>query len=518
MPAQRDAGTQKRRPQPDSRRFARYVSAVRPSFSSIPLLLIALAAACDRSPARDVSSTQSGGPVSVGYAGPQALVLRVPRNGGTPVVDAYPRVDSAVWRSTDPAPIPARVLAFDDENGNVAYVDTKGRPVLLELRLGAITVASAKKLRGLTSADGRAIYGIGSTGDVVRITATDEWTFKPPQAANAVFPQADGAAFIAVGTGANTHLIKVFPPEKKVLEDVPFPSATRIARTQLGDVLYLAVDSGLSVLRTRTLEWAAPIHFDEPISVMAPTPSGDRMFVLTDSRTRISVVDRYRDRVSGTFELPGRASDLRVDPFGRYLLARAESGDSIWVVAIGTQRVIGGIQAAWRNDLPFVGYDGAVAVASGADVLLYDGETLRVRARIRGGAGDYWYPFMWDGFRPRSASLDEPVRFDSIALDTLSRDTTALRDSSASAPVATDSAVAAPAGFTVSFAAFLAEDRANELAAAIRVGGDTARVVTSTRDGSTIYRVILGPYPSKEQAESVGRASGHSYWVYQGTP
>lgn len=493
---------------------------MRPSFSSIPLLLLALAAGCDRSSARNVSSTQSGGPVAGGYAGPEALVLRLPRKGGAPIVNAYPRVDSSVWRSADPAPTPARVLAFDDENGNVAYVDTKGRPVLLELRLGTITVASTKKLRDLTSADGRAIFGIGTAGDVVRITATDEWTFKPPQPASAVFPQAGGAAFIAVGTGANTHLLKVFPPEKKVLDEIPFPSATRTARTQLGDVLYLAVDSGLVVLRTRTLQWAAAIHFDEPISVMASTPSGDRMFILTNSRTTISVVDRYRDRVSGAVELPGRASDLRVDPFGRYLLARAESGDSIWVVAIGTQRVIGGIRAAWRTDLPFVGYDGAVAVASGSDVLLYDGETLRLRARIRGGAGDYWYPFMWDGFRPRSASLDEPVRFDSIAMDTLSQDTVALRDSAAIAAVQSpaDSAVAAHAGFTVSFAAFLAEERATELAAAIRVGSETARVVASTRDGSTIYRVILGPYPSKEEAESAGRASGHSYWVYEGKP
>lgn len=478
------------------------------------LLLLALAvAACGRSE-RSVSSTQSGNPIAGGYAGPQALVLRLPRSGGAPRVTGYPRVDSTVWASGDPAPTPQRVLAFDEESGSVAYEDTRGRPVLLELRLGTITVPSTKKLTGLASADGTSIYGIAPDGDVIRISPTSEWSFKPPQAAKAVFPQQDGAAFISVGSGANTHLIKVFPPDKKILEDISFPAATRTVRTQLGDVLYLAVDSGLVVLRTRTMQWMAPIPFREPISVMASTPSGDRIFVLTEPRDRISVVDRYRDRVAETFDLPGRASDMRVDAFGRYLLARAETADTIWVIAIGTQRVIGGIRGAWRADLPFVGYDGAVTVAQGEDVVLYDGETLKAKSRIRGGASDFWYPFMWDGFRPRSAALDVPVRFDSIRVDSAVADsTTTAGDTNA---IAADTATSS--GYIVSFAAFLTEDRANELAKTIKVGGESARVVSSMRDGSAIYRVVLGPFLTKDEAEAAGRASGHSYWVYEGTP
>jgi hypothetical protein len=385
--------------------------------------------------------------------------------------------------------------------------------VLLELRLGTITVASSRKLTGLASVDGIAIYGIAANGDVVRTTPAGEWTFKPPKPAKAVYPQPDGSAFIAVGGGSDTHLIKIFPPDKKVLEDMPFPAATRTARTQLADVLYLAVDSGLVALRTRTLQWAPSIAFDEPIHVMASTPSGDRIFVLTDKRNQISVVDRYRARVSGTFQLPGKASDMRVDAFGRYLLARADSGDSIWVVAIGTQRVIGGIRGAWRADLPFVGIDGSVTVASGDDVVLYDGETLKVRSRVRGGASDFWYPFMWDGFRPRAAALDVPVRFDSIAVDTVAADSTAIADTSATVADTTSSS-----GFIVSFAAFLTEDRAKDLAGTIRVGGEGARVIASSRGGSTIFRVVLGPFLTKDEAEAAGRSSGHTYWVYEGNP
>lgn len=480
----------------------------------VGLVALLALAACGRADRVADSSAQSAPSAASAYAGPQALVLRLPRAGGPPRVYAYPRVDSTIWSSTDPAPTPSNVLAFDDESGSVAYEDSRGRPVLLELRLGTITVASTRKLTGLASANGSAIFGIGSRGEVVRVSPSSEWTFKPPRPAKTVFPQPDGAALIAMGTGANTRLLKVFPPDTRILDSVEFPAASRTVRTQLGDRLYLAVDSGLIVLRTRTMDWGERVPFDEPISIMASTPSGDRIFVLTSIRNQISVVDRYRNRVAATFELPGKAEDLRIDPFGRYLLARAAEGDSLWVIAIATRRVIGSLRGAWRNDLPFVGFDGGVAVATGQDVVVYDGETLKPRRRVKNGAQDYWYPFMWDGFRPRAATLDVPVRFDSVARDTTAIDSLTPGDSTAIAAVDT----AEPRGFIVSFAAFLAEDRAKELAARIHVGGENAHVVMSQKDGSTIYRVVLGPFLSREEAEKAGKDSGHSYWVYEGTP
>ena len=417
-----------------------------------------------------------------------------------------------VWSATDPAPTPARVLAFSDENGTVAYEDDKGRAVLLELRLGTISVASSGELKSLASADGNAIFGIDRSGDVTRLTPAGTWTLTPPQPAQAVYPQREGTLLVRVGTGANTHLLKYQPPEKSVLAEMPIPAASRTLRTQLGDRLFLAVDSGLVMLRTRTMDWGPSIALEEPVEVMVTTPSGDRIFALSSTRRQIAVIDRFRELVTARFDLPGQAEDMRIDPFGRYLLAKALGADSIWVIAIGTERVLGGLRGTWRADLPFVGFDGSVLVPSGNDVVMYDGETLRELRRVRGGARDVWFPFQWDGFRPRAAGLDEPVQFDSALFNTATHDSFAVADTLAPPDTLAERT------FIVSFAAFLAEERARELAARIEVDGVHARVVATPRDGAMIYRVILGPYPTRDEAELAGRASRQAYWVYEGAP
>ena len=81
-----------------------------------------------------------------------------------------------------------------------------------------------------------------------------------------------------------------------------------------------------------------------------------------------------------------------------------------------------------------------------------------------------------------------------------------------------DSAGPKPSGFTVQFAALRAQDAATDILHQLPVTGATPRLVTTTHDGVTIYRVVIGPYPTREEAERIARTSGKSYWVYEGAP
>jgi hypothetical protein len=294
-----------------------------------------------------------------------------------------------------------------------------------------------------------------------------------------------------------------------------------------------------------------------PVRALASTPSGDRFYVALDGEPAVQVLDRYSNSVASTVELPDAATELRMDPLGRYVLARAANGDSAWVVAVGTARVIGTVNTDWRDDLPFVAPDGAIALVEKNDVRLVDGETLRERSVVSGGARDFWHRIVWNGLRPRAGDLDPSATAadsDSVAAAPAdSADTTSApappapktppdtangqtvqtpitgRPPRAPIPrpappriaVDTPTAAAQPPrarGWVVSFAAFVSEAPALARAKAISVEGQQARVAVGQTNGTAVYRVVLGPYPTKADAERVGRASRESFWVYEGNP
>jgi DNA-binding beta-propeller fold protein YncE len=311
------------------------------------------------------------------------------------------------------------------------------------------------------------------------------------------------------------------PPDTKILDSAEVPGAGRSAWALAGDRLYFTVEHNLVGLRTRDLKPLNVIELDGQARAVVATPSGDRLFAIADSSKQVDIIDRYRERVTEHIDLPGFAEELRIDPLGRYLLVRAAAHDSVMVVDVGTDRLVGGVRSAWRDDLPFVALDGAIALAEGNDVVFIDGAKLKERRRIAQGAADYWFSFAWSGFRPRAAELDQPVRFPGAdSADSAARAAADTTHPVAPPPVPRDTTPSQPAakGFIVSFAALLNEEKARELAATIHVHNETARVQATPRDGQTIYRVVLGPYATKDEADRVGHDSKQNYWVYEATP
>ena len=71
------------------------------------------------------------------------------------------------------------------------------------------------------------------------------------------------------------------------------------------------------------------------------------------------------------------------------------------------------------------------------------------------------------------------------------------------------------AGYVVSFAAVLTVQKASEVAAEITINGAHPRVAATQSGATTIYRVVLGPFPTREEADKVGRESKRQYWIYE---
>ncbi|HJP85150.1 MAG TPA: SPOR domain-containing protein, partial [Gemmatimonadaceae bacterium] len=167
---------------------------------------------------------------------------------------------------------------------------------------------------------------------------------------------------------------------------------------------------------------------------------------------------------------------------------------------------------------------GELATLGAKDVVLVDPDNLKPKSTIAGGGKDYWYFFAWDGFKPRAQGLDQPVTFptdsavDSTASSTSPTTPTVAPPADSTTPPTTPQAGVPANGFMVSFAALLSSDAAQQLASTIRVGSNAAHVVSTSSAGSPIYRVVIGPFATRDEAERVGRASKRDYWIYEGSP
>lgn len=453
--------------------------------------------------------------------GPDPIVLRIPRAGGVARGYVYPALDSIVWRGPSVGKID-RAMAFDPEAGLLAFVTGSGSPARLDLRLARVSIASRGKHASISSADGNAIYAVD--GDRVRrFTPAGDWDFTPPAPPSAVIPQPDGSLIITAREGQRTTLWRMRAPDHRILDTAWLPLTGSAVRSQIGDRVYFMTDTALIGVAGRDLSVVRSVRFRTPVIAVAPTPSGDRVYVASRGADELTVVDRYTGRASATINLPAAARELRMDPLGRYLLVRPVSGDSAWMIAVGTNRLIGSVGTEWTTDLPAVAPDGAVATLRGADVEIIEPESLQTVRTVAGGGRDFWYFTFWNGFRARPAGLDRPVEF--APPETLVIDSAVVPPAGDSAPpeprteaVPPTAPAPAAAGFTVSFAALLSESAAVNAAMEISLRSSSVRVVATQTAGTRVYRVIAGPFALRAEAERIGRESGRPYWVYEGQP
>jgi cell division septation protein DedD len=507
---------------------------VRTSLFALALLV----AACGGE--RERSTSAANAPSVASSRGPDHLALRVPRRGGTPEVFAYPALDSIVWTGQGRVPALARVLAFDETGGALAALDSSGAPVHIDFRIGSVTRHATPRLQRVSSANGFAIFGIGAKGSVVRLTpgAGADWTHTPKLPVRDLLPQPGGALVLVADSADRTIVWQLQPPESRVAGSIMLEKTERALRTPVGDRVYLTSGDRLLAVRTRDLEPVPAVALPAAPRALVTSPSGDRVYVIADSIQQLFIIDRYSEQMVEGPKLPGFPRDLRMDPMGRYVLIRAAAGDSVWVLDVGTDRLTGAVRSAWRGDLPAVAPDGRIAVARGPDVAFHGGEQLAVDTVIAGGASDFWHFFSWDGFRPRLATQEEepPVEpLPEVPDDTAPNPFAgqlATRDSAppapgdtAAHPVPEFAPQPAPAvEFTLQFSALRDEAAARELAREIRDARTsprvmaTVRVVATSVGESMVYRVIAGPFRTKDDAEAAGQQSGKPYWVYEGAP
>ena len=456
-----------------------------PTRLSLVLLAVLLLGAC-----------RSGTPpyvrrLSVASTTPPSSLLRLPVHGGTAVLYHVPRLEPWGWRATDPMPALERVVGADLDLGLVYLLGTKHDIITLDLQTARPRPQAITSVRDVTIGPDGTLFTVDDSLRVVQFVHRNPVRFAarlpaPPQA---LFGSR-GPALLALSRGASSELSVLHDSDPAGRIMVP---AGEASVTFWGDLVAIAADTAVVLIDPDQPETPITLPIRGHVRAVVFSPSGHRFYVALKD-PELLVFNRFTREQVGLIELPGSAGDLRLDPFGRWLLVRPPTADSVWLVDLADNRYLQGFPAEWHPDLPTVTNQQTLLVKAGKNVVAYDlsHRDFPESGRVAGGAEDLWLPLAWT---PETGTAT----------------------AAAAPPTEMDSAATADSEATAVFLQVSSSqnrDWSRELARQLSQQGLPARVL-DPRPGEDGFRVVLGPYPSREAAESTGRGLGRPFFVYQ---
>jgi len=431
------------------------------------------------------------------------MALRVVARGGTPRAYRLPDLVEVPNAIHGQLPAVTSVIGLDPESEFLFVMTAKQDVLSLDLGSGRVDTVVTGIMQAALGPDGT-LYTVDAKRRVVSLARRVRFAW--PQPLSGVPRELFGAT--------DQRLVAVDPPKLiTAAADQPptsrtIPAGGDVAATRWGDLIAVASDSGVLLMDALGRREPAFVRLEDHPRALVFSPSGHRIYVARRTEPGLAVIDRYdRTEIDGV-ALPTPAATIRLDPLGRWLLARPTVGDSAWVVDLPVKRLVGSVATGWRVDLPGIAPDGSLVVRQGDDVAAYRPDSLIVTGRVKGGGADQW---ILTGWRPRGS-------YRSAFADASTPSGQPGAGGGAAGGAAPGDSVAGSEGLLyVQVSTSQNEAWSTEMAQQLTRAGLAARVLQphGPDDG---YRVVLGPYPTRAQAEAIGRKLGRPYWIYQPTP
>lgn len=441
---------------------------------------------------RSGSQPQDRG-LSAASTTPPSSLLRLPAAGGAAQLYQPATLELWGWQSDAALPPLRRAVGADLDLGLVYVLGTRSELVALDLLSARPRPTLASGVRDIAMGPDGAVFTVDDSLRVTQFVRRNPVRFanRLPSRPRDLFGARNGA-LLAVSSGAATALAVLYPDDPMVRTMLP---SGDVASTFWGDLLAIAADSAVLLVDPGDSTATTSIPVDGHARAVLFSPSGHRFYVARREGP-VLVYSRFtRERVA-EIELPGSAGALRIDPYGRWLMVHPADADSLWLVDMATNRFVGSFATDWAADLPTITNQQLLLVRTGRDIIAWDlsASDFPERGRVRGGAADFWLPLAWT---PETGTAS------------------ALAGTPVADPTAPAEAPAAGRG-TVYLQVSSSQNRswAAELARQLEQQGLPASVL-DPRSGEDGFRVVLGPYPTREAAESTGRRLGRPFFVYQ---
>lgn len=470
-----------------SARLPHYLLLVQLPITSLVSLGALLFAACGGEPKLDLSRLPAGTKEPAA-----ASVLRIPRAGGLPQLFRVPALEPSAWKAEDKLPAIERPIGVDQEQGLVYLLDGKRNVLALDLETRRIHTYLEGIRRAALGPDG-ALYAVDTGSAVTQLVRQTPVRFRSKLQGDPAELHGTMSSTLLARIGGKRPALEVLgsdqPPTSSPLPDGP------IAPSYWGDLVAVAADSAVVVYHLQDKSPPHAIRVSGHARAALFSPSGHRIYVARD-RDNLLVLDRFTVDELGSIDLPGPTRDLRSDAYGRWILARPLVGDSVWIVDVATGRYVGTVAGEWDSDLPMVAAPTTLLTRGARDVVAHDlgSKGMPETGRVPGGAGDFWLTVAWHP--PQEGETVVAADSTLPGSDTTGGATVFLQVSSSQNPA-----------------------WANELSGKLKAAGLPAAVLAPKRSDEA-YRVVLGPYASREQAEATGRKIGMPSFIVtaQGGP
>jgi hypothetical protein len=441
-----------------------------------------------QAPAAPSSQRQSPQQVSQSQilARSPAVAIRLPAKGGTPLLYRLPRLTPVAGILKGKLPAVERVVGLDAESEYLFVTTATHELLALDLGSGRVDTVSVAVAQAALGPDGT-LYAVDTLRHVISLSRRTRFAW--PQALTALPRDLFGAT--------DQHLVGVIPQDRLLVAAPDQPPTVRtiaaggdVAASRWGDLVAVASDSGVTLYDPLGRRDPAFIKLADAPRALAFSPSGHRIYVARRNVPGLAVLDRYERKEIDGIALPGPVAALRLDPLGRWLLARPAVGDSAWIVDLPVKRHTGIVPTEWQADLPAISPNGMLIYRHGKDVLSARPDSLTDAGKVTGGAADLWVLTSW---LPRGVPAS-PVA-SAGASDTVG-------GAGAEGPMY----VQVSTSQNPEWSGHLADD--------LTRAGLPARVLPP-QHADEGYRVVLGPYSTREQAEATGRRLGRPFWIYQ---
>jgi hypothetical protein len=406
------------------------------------------------------------------------------------------------YRSTDLTPlgwsvakVPAirRYIGVDLDQGLVYAIDSTRTLVAIDLRARRSRVLR-KGVRNAALGPEGTLFAVDTGGKVTEVRGRRPITLTDALPSGATSLVGTAAGRLLVLPTPKRADLTVFEPEGPA-ETIAVPAGVATA-TLAGDLVAVAVDSAIVLADPSGARKPEVIDVSGHARSVMFSPSGHRLYVGRD-KDDVLAFDRYSSRERDGIDVPGGAVDLRGDLYGLWMLVRSRKGDTLSVVDLTARSVVARTVTDWDEDLPLIAPPFLLLVRKGRDVVGLDLERdgLRQRGQVARAADDIWVPLAWAPASPEEtlvASAGDSAEVVADSTGTSSGQRFFLQVSSSRNPA-----------------------WARELAEKIAAAGIKASVVDPA-NADDVYRVVVGPFGSREQADSASRSLGMPSFVISG--